>query len=43
MKEFIIGFLTCWVFLGIFGVLSEKFDWYYKRMIDKDVKKLQGK
>ena len=30
MKEFIIGFLTCWNLLGAFEVLSEKFDWYYK-------------
>lgn len=30
MTEFTIGFLVCWVLLGIFGVLSEKFDWYYK-------------
>ena len=30
MSNFIIGFLVCWVILGTFGVLSEKFDWYYK-------------
>lgn len=30
MKEFIMGFLVCWVLLGIFEVVSEKFDWYYK-------------
>ena len=30
MKEFIIGFLTCWIILGVFEVLSEEFDWYYK-------------
>lgn len=30
MKEFIIGFLACWIILSVFEVLSEKFDWYYK-------------
>lgn len=30
MKEFIIGFFTCWIVLGVFEVLAEKFDWYYK-------------
>ena len=30
MTEFIIGFLTCWVLLGIFEVVSEYFDWFYK-------------
>ena len=30
MGEFIIGFLTCWVVLGVFELVSEKFDWYYK-------------
>lgn len=30
MKEFIIGFLTCWVLLGIFEVVSEYFDWFYE-------------
>lgn len=30
MKEFIIGFLACWIILSVFEVLSEKFDWHYK-------------
>ena len=29
MSEFIIGFLTCWVVLGIYELLSEKYEWYY--------------
>ncbi len=29
MKEFIIGFFTSWIVLGVFEVLAEKFDWYY--------------
>ena len=29
MKEFIIGFFTCWNLFGAFEMLSEKFDWYY--------------
>ena len=30
MINFIIGFLVCWVILGIFEMASEHFDWYYK-------------
>ncbi len=30
MIEFVIGFVSCWVLLGIFEVVSEYFDWFYK-------------
>ena len=29
MNNFIIGFIVCWVILGVFEMASEHFDWYY--------------
>ena len=36
MKEFIVGFLTCWILLGTFEVVSEYFDWFYKKLVFVD-------